>query len=136
VACRHAFVSAVIGPLRFSPPFLFAQAFVYMCIQEFGFLDPRITKHPSYPKVKAAHKAKKAQDLMLHVVRPHAALLLSIASHSLLHVALPQLASMNHTCTRHTAEKNIAKKCMQPCQHGVASGRRHSFWPRYTPTLT
>ncbi|DBB15770.1 hypothetical protein WJX82_007217 [Trebouxia sp. C0006] len=43
------------------------QAFVYMCIQEFGFLDPRIAKHPSYPKVKAAHQAKEAHDLMLHV---------------------------------------------------------------------
>ncbi len=40
-----------------------------MCIQEFGFLDPRIKKHPSYPKVKAAHQAKEAHDLMLYVVR-------------------------------------------------------------------
>ncbi|KAL0019710.1 hypothetical protein WJX77_002416 [Trebouxia sp. C0004] len=41
--------------------------FVCMCIQEFGFLDPRITKHSSHQKVKASASSQGAHDLMLYV---------------------------------------------------------------------
>ena len=42
-----------------------------MCIQELGFLKPRITSHPHYSKVIAAHHAscKDIHSKLLHVVK-------------------------------------------------------------------
>jgi len=45
----------------------FLQLWVYKCIQQFLFLIPKISRHPFYPKVLAAHQESKGQ-LMLHLV--------------------------------------------------------------------
>ena len=43
------------------------QLWVYKCIQQFLFLIPKISRHPLYPKVLAAHQESKGQH-MLHLV--------------------------------------------------------------------
>ncbi len=43
------------------------QLWVYKCIQQFMFLIPKISRHPFYPKVLAAHQESQGQH-MLHLV--------------------------------------------------------------------
>lgn len=43
------------------------QLWVYKCIQQFMFLIPKISRHPFYPKVLAAHQESQSQH-MLHLV--------------------------------------------------------------------
>ncbi len=45
----------------------FSQLWVYKCIQQFLFLIPKISRHPFYPKVLAAHQESKGQHI-LHLV--------------------------------------------------------------------
>ena len=45
----------------------FLQLWVYKCIQQSLFLIPKISRHPFYPKVLAAHQESRGQ-LMLHLV--------------------------------------------------------------------
>ncbi|DBB18700.1 TPA: hypothetical protein ACH3X3_000308 [Trebouxia sp. C0006] len=42
------------------------ELWVYKCIQQSLFLIPKISRHPFYPKVLAAHQESKGQ-LMLHL---------------------------------------------------------------------
>ncbi len=45
--------------------FLLLQVWVYRCIQEFQFLQPRISRHPFYEKAKAALRADPSRPLLV-----------------------------------------------------------------------
>ena len=42
-----------------------AQLWVYRCIQEFMFLEPRINMHPFYPQAKADLLADKSKHILV-----------------------------------------------------------------------